>query len=122
MISQRLVGRLCDACKEAVEPPLEIAGILAKELGAPKDGAYKIFKSRGCATCRMKGIVGRVAIFEILEMTRELADIVTSGPTENKIVDEAKRQGMVTLREDGLRKAVDGLVSIEEVLRETSEA
>ncbi len=122
MISQRLVGRLCDACKEAVDPPKEIANILNKELGAPAGGAYKIHASKGCKVCRMKGIVGRVAIFEILEMTRELADIVTSGPTENKIVDEAKRQGMVTLREDGLRKAVDGLVSIEEVLRETSEA
>ena len=121
MISQRLVGKLCDACKEAAEPPADIAAILEKELGPSKSSPYKIFHAKGCAACHNKGVVGRVAIFEVLSMTRELADIVTGGPTENKIVAEAKRQGMTTLREDGLQKAVQGLVSVEEVLRETSE-
>ncbi len=121
MVSQRLVGKLCDACKEAVEPSPEVAVILEKELGVLKNGAYKVYRSKGCTVCHNKGITGRIAIFEILSMTRELADIVTSGPTENKILAEAKRQGMTTLREDGLRKAVAGLVSVEEVLRETSE-
>lgn len=120
MISQRLVGRLCDACKKAVDPTEDMAKLLEKELGALRPGPYKIWKAEGCATCRNKGITGRVAIFEALSMTRELADIVTGGPTENKIVLEAKRQGMLTLREDGLLKAVDGLVGIEDVFRETS--
>ena len=80
-----------------------------------------MYKSKGCKECRNKGIAGRIAIFEILEMTRELADIIAAGAGENKIVEEAKRQGMVTLRQDGLLKATQGLVAIEEVLRETSE-
>ncbi len=121
MVSQRLIGKLCDACKEAVQPPKDIADLLEKELSKPKSGDYKIYKAKGCKQCRNKGFAGRIAIFEILEMTPQLADIITAGATENKIVEEARRQGMVTLRQDGLFKATEGLVSVEEVLRETSE-
>jgi type IV pilus assembly protein PilB len=121
MISQRLVGRLCDACKVEAVPAKDIAAIIAKELAGLREGPHKAWKSKGCPACRGKGIAGRIAIFEVLSMTRELADIVTGGPTENKVVEEAKRQGMLTLRQDGLLKAADGLISVEEVLRETSE-
>jgi type II secretory ATPase GspE/PulE/Tfp pilus assembly ATPase PilB-like protein len=122
MVSQRLVGKLCDACKQAEEPPAEIAELLEKEIGALMKGPYKVYKAAGCKACRNKGIAGRIAIFEILEMTRALAEIVVTGPTAGKVVEEAKRQGMLTLRQDGLLKAVQGLVGVEEVLRETSEA
>ena len=66
--------------------------------------------------------MGRVAIFEALAMTPELEVIINAQPTENKILEEAQRQGMVTLRQDGIIKALEGLVSIEEIIRETSEA
>ena len=65
--------------------------------------------------------MGRVAIFEALTMTPELEVIINVQPTENKILEEAHRQGMVTLRQDGILKALEGLVSIEEIIRETSE-
>lgn len=68
-----------------------------------------------------KGFSGRVALFEVLKMTPELENIVNSGATEAKISEEAKRQGMITLRQDGILKALEGLISIEEVLRETAE-
>jgi len=55
-------------------------------------------------------------------MTKELAEVITSGPTEKKMNEEAKRQGMVTMRDDGIIKALLGTVSLEEVLKETSEA
>ncbi len=122
MVSQRLVGKLCDGCKKAEESSHEIAELLQKEIGALEKAPYKIYKSAGCKVCRNKGIVGRIAIFEILEMTRELGEIVTAGATASKVAEEAKRQGMLTLRQDGLLKAVHGLVGVEEVLRETSEA
>ena len=54
-------------------------------------------------------------------MTPELEKIINSGPTEGKILEEAKRQGIISLRQDGILKALEGLVSIEEVLRETTE-
>ncbi len=122
MVSQRLVGRLCQECKEAIDPPKEIKELLEKEIGkSGAAGAFKIYKSKGCKACHNKGTAGRVAIFEILEMTPALADIISAGPTENKIIDEAKRQGMRTLRQDGLLKATEGLVSVEEIIRETNE-
>ena len=62
-----------------------------------------------------------MALFEVLKMTPELENIVNSGATEAKISEEAKRQGMITLRQDGILKALEGLISIEEVLRETAE-
>jgi type IV pilus assembly protein PilB len=62
-----------------------------------------------------------VAIFEMLQMTRELGAIVSEKPNEIEIIKEAKRQKMLTLRQDGILKALKGLLSIEAVLRETEE-
>lgn len=124
MVSQRLVGLLCPKCKKAEPAPPEINDLLKKELAKLKPapaGGYQIYRSAGCNECKGKGAKGRIAIFEVLEMTPELADIIVKEPTENKILEEAKRQGMITLRQDGLSKAVDGLVSVEEILRETGE-
>jgi len=124
MVAQRLVGMLCPNCKKAEAPTPDISDILKKEVGKlrgePPAGGYKIYHATGCSECKNRGAKGRIAIFEVLEMTSELADIISKEPTENKIGEEAKRQGMVTLRQDGLLKALDGLVSVEEVLRETS--
>ncbi len=124
MVAQRLVGMLCQNCKKAEAPSSDINDIIKKEVGKlrgePPAGGYKIYHATGCSECKNRGAKGRIAIFEVLEMTSELADIISKEPTENKIGEEAKRQGMVTLRQDGLLKALDGLVSVEEVLRETS--
>jgi type IV pilus assembly protein PilB len=128
MISQRLVGVLCPNCKAQEEAPAQmqkiIEGALAdlpEEVTASYQKPYKIWHAKGCAVCKGKGIQGRVAIFEVLRMTPELEVVVTNIPTIQKITQEAKRQGMITLRQDGILKALDGLVSIEEILRETEE-
>jgi type IV pilus assembly protein PilB len=128
MISQRLVGVLCTNCKSQEEAPSEMQKIIADALaGLPAEVTasyakpYKIWRAKGCSTCKGRGILGRSGIFEVLRMTPELEDIVTSNPTTQKIVQEAKRQGMITLRQDGILKALEGLVSIEEILRETEE-
>lgn len=129
MISQRLVRRVCEQCKEAVVAAPEVQKIIQEsieQLPADMRAAvsqrppYKVYRGKGCKECHGKGTVGRIALFEGFAMTRELEDIVNSSPTEGKIADEAKRQGMVTLRQDGILKALEGLVGIEEVLRETS--
>ena len=122
MLSQRLVGRLCQDCKEDVTPPDNVVEIIKKEVGSIRPGPYKVCKSQGCKACKGKMFKGRVAIFEVLKMTPQLADVINTQPTENKIQEEAKRQGMITLRQDGILKALDGLVSVDEVLRETMES
>ncbi len=118
MAAQRLVPRLCQKCRKSVEPSAEIREIVKKETNKTD---FQIYRSAGCEACKGKGFIGRVALFEVLKMTPELENIVNSGPTEAKILEEARRQKMITLRQDGILKALEGLVSIEEVLRETTE-
>lgn len=129
MAAQRLIVKLCQKCKQAKEAPMAVAQIIKAELQKlPAELAdkfsepYKIFHGAGCGVCKNKGVTGRIAIFEILQMTSQLGDLI-AGPdfNENKILAEARRQGMISLRQDGIMKALQGLVNIEEVLRETEE-
>ncbi len=130
MLGQRLVPRLCQECKKAEKAPEEIQGIIKKEIEKlPAEvkseikakAPYEIYHSPGCAACKNKGISGRIALFEIFEMTPQLEEVVNNEPTEKNILDEARRQGMISLRQDGVIKALEGLVQMEEVLRETTE-
>jgi len=129
MVSQRLVRRLCDNCKTAEPVSPEMLKIIKSEVERLSEKAkaefkykepYKIYHAPGCKVCKGKGAVGRVALFEVFSMTRELEEIINSGPTEGKVYDEARRQGMITLRQDGVMKALEGLVALEEILRETT--
>lgn len=126
MISQRLVTSVCQNCKEEEVPSSTIQNIIKETLsGIPQDlvkeftSPYKVWRGKGCDVCKGKGITGRAAIFEVFEMTPELEEIVNSNPTVQKILSEAKRQGMLTMREDGIIKALKGLVTVEDVIRET---
>lgn len=128
LAAQRLVPKLCSDCKKATMPSPEVLKIIKEEIAklsadlrAKYQEPYKIYKAEGCAKCKKKGIVGRIAIFEAFKMTSQLAEIINADITESKLLGEAKRQNMITLRQDGIIKALDGKVSIEEVLRETEE-
>jgi type IV pilus assembly protein PilB len=128
MVGQRLISRLCQQCKQAEDVSSEIADIIRRELAKmPHEmvvnikAPFKNYRSPGCPACKNKGISGRVALFEVMEMTPELRKIISEDPDEPKILEESKRQQMITLRQDGILKAMNGLVSIEEVLRETME-
>jgi len=131
MLAQRLVPRLCQNCKKPEKAPEKIQEIIKKEIEKlPKDltkdlqlttDNIQIYHSPGCPACKNKGVSGRIALFEILAMTPELEEVVNTNPTEHKILEEARRQGMISLRQDGILKALQGLVSIEEVLKETME-
>jgi type IV pilus assembly protein PilB len=126
-MAQRLALRLCPYCKEKVKPSKDIEKFILKELeSAPaksKEGVdlndIYVYKPVGCPKCNMKGEKGRVGLFEILRMTPELEAIIISDPNESKILSEAKRQGMITMKQDGLIKVINGEISLEEVLRVT---
>ena len=130
VVGQRLVRRLNPEGKETVVAPPEIEQVIEAEFSKlPEDmkaavlkyqKPYKIF--RPPKDSKDKGFKGRIALFEVLEMTRELENIINNDPSEGKIVDEARRQGLVTMRQDGIIKALDGVVSMEDVIRETSES
>ncbi|PIT92181.1 MAG: hypothetical protein COU08_03800 [Candidatus Harrisonbacteria bacterium CG10_big_fil_rev_8_21_14_0_10_42_17] len=127
MVSQRLISKICQDCKEQIDVPENIAKEIDYALGAMDQvqrskytAPYKTWKAAGCTVCKHRGVTGRVALYEILQMSPAIADIVSKGSiNENDIYAEAKKQGMIFLRQDGIMKALDGLVSIEEVLKET---
>jgi type II secretory ATPase GspE/PulE/Tfp pilus assembly ATPase PilB-like protein len=128
MVGQRLVSLICPKCKKAEEAPASVARIihdslatLPQSISSKYHEPFQIYHAPGCDNCRNKGVVGRIAIFEILEMTKNLAEIINAGPTGEKILSEARNQGMVNMRADGVLKALDGFVSIEDVIRETTE-
>jgi type IV pilus assembly protein PilB len=125
MVAQRLVRRLCENCKEKIEAP-EIARkfIMAaiEEMSEDTKKTYNftepyyIYKGRGCKKCGLKGVKGRIAIFEMFTMTPQLEAIILGGMSETKIEAEAVRQGMVTLKQDAIIKALQGYISLEEAL------
>ncbi len=130
MVAQRLMPRLCQKClaEKEITPELQkVLDIEIEQLSAAEQKAmgiakpYKLYESKGCDACNGKGISGRIAIFEMLQMTRELGRIVSEKSSENEIIEEAKRQKMVTLRQDGIAKSLKGLISFEAVMRETKE-
>jgi type II secretory ATPase GspE/PulE/Tfp pilus assembly ATPase PilB-like protein len=75
-----------------------------------------IFKAVGCNKCMHTGYIGRTGIYEILEMTDEMAEIVLKTPSENDILRAAKNQGFISMKQDGIIKVLQGITSIEEVL------
>ena len=128
MMAQRLVGRLCEKCKkktvlsgsllEAVEKELAILPSDIKERYNIKK-PYEVYLPQGCEACNYKGIKGRIGIYEMLKMTPELEEAILKDPTETSLLAVAKKQGMISLRQDGIVKAMQGLVSLEEILKET---
>jgi type II secretory ATPase GspE/PulE/Tfp pilus assembly ATPase PilB-like protein len=130
-IAQRLVRKLCDDCKKPVSPKKEIRDLILKEIEElppktkedSKTSSEKltIYKAVGCRKCNNEGYTGRVGLFEILSMTDQLSDIILKIPEEREILKEAKRQGMITMKQDGILKVLSGVTTIEEVLRVAEE-
>jgi len=129
-VAQRLGRRLCQDCKQEYEPTADVQEIIQKTLASvskkekediPNAGPYKLFRAPGCKFCHGAGTKGRIGIFEILEMTPELEDLIIAGVTDAKLREEGKRQGMITMFQDAVLKALRGTMSFEEILRITKE-
>lgn len=131
-IAQRLVRRLCPECKKETEPESKVKEMIVKEIAEISENTkkeysailekeIKVWQAKGCKFCGGKGTRGRIAIFEALYMTPQLEKIIIEGATESKIIEEAQRQGMPNMRQDGFLKVLEGLVSLEEVLEAVEE-
>jgi len=118
--AQRLVRTLCSDCREEYTPIDEVTERWGLERFAD-DGKVTLHKPVGCDSCGGTGYAGRLAILEILMMSNEIRDLVLKRCDVGDIARLAAKQGMVTMRDDGLQKAVAGLTTIEEVLRVTPE-
>jgi type IV pilus assembly protein PilB len=116
--AQRLVRRVCKNCQEEVK---DMPAQTLIDIGFPPEavGTFKVMKGRGCATCNGTGYKGRVGLYEVMEMSEGIRDLVMVGATAVEIKRKALEEGMLTLRMSGLEKIRDGVTTLEEVLRET---
>jgi len=115
VVAQRLVRRICQHCKEEITPDPEILRALNIT-----DTNAKFYRGKGCPNCRKTGYKGRIAVYEMMEITDEMRKAIVKGAPEDEIREMAKANGMVTLRESGIVKAQKGLTTLEEVLRATA--
>lgn len=115
VMSQRLVRRVCDKCRQPVE--VEEAKLTA--FGIPPK--TPVYRGRGCKFCRMSGFSGRLGIFELVRVTSGLRHKIVARASEDELIQEARSQGVPDLREQGKRLVLDGLTTMEEVMRVTEE-
>jgi type IV pilus assembly protein PilB len=123
IVAQRLIRRLCDSCKMKTT---KIDEVLVEHLSLKTDewDNHVIYEAKGCPKCNNTGYKGRIAIHESLYFTKEIRQIIVRSGIEvdeEKIRNQAKADGMLTLRENGLEKVRQGITSFEEVLAGTSD-
>ena len=119
ILGQRLLRRICPECKESYALPKEMYEKLNfQRVSKQKD--LKLYRGKGCRVCFNLGYKGRVGISEILILSPKVKDLILNRAGEFKIKEAGRKEGMVTMREDGLKKAIEGLTTLEEVLRVTN--
>ena len=117
IVAQRLVRRVCGECKEPVDLPpqaLVEAGYTPEEAKT-----VKVYKGKGCSVCNNSGYKGRCGLYEVMEVTDELRELILVGASALELKKKAIELGMITLRRSGLIKAMTGQTTLEEVARET---
>ena len=117
VMAQRLVRKICPHCREEYDPSeeeLKLVGLSRKRLNGKK-----LHQAKGCRECRNTGYLGRTGIFELIPMTRKVRALIYDNANEDEIRSCAMKEGMVSMRESGLRKILDGTTTIQEVLRIT---
>jgi len=115
--AQRLVRRICRECREEIHMPAQALvdiGFLAEE--APR---LKLFKGRGCGNCNNTGYRGRIGLYEVMDISDDIRELILSGASSIELRRRAVEEGMVTLRGSGLQKLREGVSTVEEVVRET---
>src|SRR5882757_4802064 len=116
VMAQRLVRKLCQACKEAYDPTINERRQIEKVSGKIE----KLYRAKGCPRCRNMGYTGRIGIYELFVPDDETQDKISSGASLNEMRDLAKGLGMKPLRVDGVEKVKAGITTLEEVYRVTA--
>lgn len=117
VIGQRLVRVICEKCKEEYIPGEGILSGLNLKSNSNDDGKVKLYRGTGCSSCKNTGYYGRTSIYELLVLDEEVRTLIISKVPSNIIKDVAIKKGMKTLKDNGLEKAMQGVTTIEEVLR-----
>jgi len=124
IVGQRVARRICPSCKVSYTPEAEIVSEIKEVLGKlwqPKDGKIRLFKGKGCPDCNNTGYLGRIGIFEVLPVTEKIGRLILERAPASTIEKQAVSEGMITMKQDGYLKVIEGISTIEEVKRVAEE-
>ncbi len=113
VLGQRLIRRLCPHCKK----PKIITGAEAENIGMPGDEEHTIYEAVGCSMCRDTGYSGRTALVELLVIDKHMRGLINEGSSTQVLKEYAEKSGMKTMKMQGFEKVLEGITTIEEVLR-----
>ncbi len=119
IVAQRICRRICPACKEEYTPPPEVVEDIKMVLGnllGKKEGS-KLFRGKGCPECSGTGYLGRIGVFEVLPVSEKIGRLILEHAPASEIEKQAVAEGMITMKQDGYLKVIEGTTTIEEVLR-----
>jgi type IV pilus assembly protein PilB len=123
VVAQRICRRVCQFCKKEYEPDEQVKKNIADVLGDLLPKPYKegkkiiLAKGEGCSECNNTGYLGRIAIFEVLKVSPQITKMILKQESAKNIENQAKKEGLITMKQDGYLKVLDGITTIEEVLR-----
>ncbi|PWT79407.1 MAG: type IV-A pilus assembly ATPase PilB [Acidobacteria bacterium] len=115
--AQRLIRRICKDCKHEHQTPPE--ALMEVGFSAEEATKVKTYKGKGCSTCNNTGYKGRIGLYEVMEVTDEIRELILIGASALELRKKAIEDGMISLRESGLHKIRSGVTTLEEVVRET---
>jgi type II secretory ATPase GspE/PulE/Tfp pilus assembly ATPase PilB-like protein len=123
IVAQRVVRKIHEDCKESYVPDPKVVAEMKTDLGNlwQPQGEVKLFKGKGDPDCGNSGYYGRIGIFEVLPVTEKIGKLILERSSATDIDTEARGEGMITLKQDGYLKAVEGITTVEEVLRVAQE-
>lgn len=123
VLAQRIVRKVCQTCKTEYDPPAQMVEEMKAVLGKyfPKEKTVKLYKGKGCDECGGTGYIGRIGIFEAVNISEKIGSLILQHADSGTIEKEAIEEGMITMKQDGYLKVLQGLTTIEEVLRVAQE-
>ncbi|MEK7766674.1 MAG: ATPase, T2SS/T4P/T4SS family, partial [bacterium] len=120
IIAQRLIRKLCKECAEPYEVPFEVLATTGAKLSdVPDPSKVRLMRAKGCDKCGNTGYKGRQGIYEVLEMNDQIREMILERAPTHVLKMEARKLGMATLRQAGIKKVLAGVTTVEEVLRVT---
>lgn len=116
---QRILRKVCPHCKIAYTPPPEVTQNISQVLGPlfPKNPSVQLYKGQGCSECGNLGYLGRIGIYEVLPVSNPIMHLILTRASSSEIEKQAVSEGMITMKQDGYLKVLEGITTMEEVLR-----
>ncbi len=123
VMAQRVTRKIHDECKESYTPDPKIIEDMKLVLGPlwPENKEVKLYRGKGCTNCGNTGYYGRIGVYEVLPVTDSISKLILERSPASDIENKAKEEGMITLKQDGYLKILEGLTTVEEILRVAQE-